>query len=87
VHYSQEEEIMSPENEVVSQGNQESKPDGAGKAIAIGAGVGVGLLVIIPIILVLCAIVVIAILLLMGPVVGNTFSNIVENLDITPTPY
>ena len=78
---------MSPENEVVSQGNQEGKSGGAGKAIAIGAGVGVGLLVILPLILLLCAIVVIAILLLMGPVVGNVFSNIVENLDITPTPY
>ena len=78
---------MSPENEVVSQGSQEGKSGGAGKAIAIGAGVGVGLLVILPLILLLCAIVVIAILLLLGPTVGNVFSNIVENLDITPTPY
>lgn len=42
------------------------------------------LLALIPI-LVLVAIVVIAILLLLGPVVGNVFSNIVENLG-TPTP-
>lgn len=78
--------MMSQENGVI-QDNQENKSDGAGKAIAIGAGVGVGLLVILFLILLLCAIVIIAILLLTGPVVGNVFSNIVENLEMTPTPF
>lgn len=49
-----------------------------------GSTILVVLLALIPI-LVLVAIVVIAILLLLGPVVGNVFSNIVENLG-TPTP-
>ncbi len=36
--------------------------------------------------LILVAIVTIAILLLLGPVVGNVFSNIVQNLEATPMP-
>ena len=50
-------------------------PSDAGSSAAL-----VILLVMIPLVLVLVAIVVIAILLLLGPVVGNVFSNIVENI-------
>jgi|GEM_PF-454296 len=56
-------------------------PSDSGQA---GGAVLAVLLALIPI-LILVAIVVIAILLLLGPVVGNVFSNIVENLG-TPPP-
>jgi uncharacterized RDD family membrane protein YckC len=48
-------------------------------------GIIIAILVSVIPILILVSIVVIAILLLLGPVVGNVFSNIVENLQ-TPTP-
>ena len=49
-----------------------------------GSPVLIVLLTLIPVFIIV-SIVVIAILLLLGPVVGNVFSNIVENLE-TPTP-
>ncbi len=76
-----QEEIMSQEN-MVNPSEAESTSDGAGKAIGITAAVIIGLIVVC----VLAACVVIAILLLLGPVVGNVFSNIVENLEMTPVP-
>ncbi len=51
-----------------------------------GAAAAVVVLVSIVPILLLVSIVVIAVLLLLGPVVGNVFSNIVINLEKTPTP-
>jgi uncharacterized RDD family membrane protein YckC len=55
-------------------------PSDSGSAATIAI-----ILVAIVLILVLVSIVVIAILLLLGPVVGNVFSNIIMNLE-TPTP-
>jgi uncharacterized RDD family membrane protein YckC len=55
-------------------------PSDSGSAAAV-----VVILVAIVLILVLVSIVVIAILLLLGPVVGNVFSNIIMNLE-TPAP-
>jgi hypothetical protein len=43
-------------------------------------------LVGLPLLCVCVSIVVIAILTLMGPSIGNVFSGIVEELDVTPTP-
>lgn len=74
---------MSQENEVASQENQQGL-SGAGKAIGIGAGVGIGIIALV-VVCILAACVIIAILLLLGPVVGNVFSNVVENLG-TPMP-
>ena len=56
---------------------QEERPTDKGTgAVKIAAGV-LALIIAIPVVLVLCACAVIAILLLLGPVVGNVFSNIV----------
>ena len=52
------------------------KGSGEGKI----AGVVLALIIGIPLVLVLCACVVIAILLLLGPVIGNVFSNIVTTI-------
>lgn len=66
----------------LSSANQESTSGGAGKAVGIGVWVLIALIVIC----ILAACVIIAVLMLLGPAVGNVFSNIVENLEVTPVP-
>ncbi|MBN1994460.1 MAG: pilus assembly protein [Anaerolineae bacterium] len=47
---------------------------------------GVWVLIALIVICILAACVIIAVLMLLGPAVGNVFSNIVENLEVTPVP-
>jgi hypothetical protein len=72
---------MSQEN-MVNPPEIESPSSGAGKGISVGVWIGIGLIVVC--VLAVCAIA--AIMCLLGPVVGNVFSNIVENLEMTPVP-
>jgi hypothetical protein len=73
--------VVPKETQFSSTENVTFVPSDSGGA----AAVVVILVSIIPV-LVLVSIVVIAILLLLGPVVGNVFSNIVVNLETTPSP-
>jgi hypothetical protein len=50
--------------------------------VGITLGVVIGLFLLC----ILTACVVIAILMLLGPTVGTVFSNIVENIEMTPAP-
>jgi hypothetical protein len=60
----------------------ENTSGGAGKSVRITLGIIIGLVLLC----ILVACVVIAILLLLGPTVGNIFFDVVENLEMTPTP-
>ena len=60
----------------IEQDRQQGSESGQGKM----TGLVLALIIGIPLVLVLCACVVIAILLLLGPVIGNVFSNIVTTI-------
>ena len=72
---------MTEENSV-SPTDTESTSGGAGKTVGITLGIIISLILLC----VFVACVVIAVLLLLGPTVGNVFSGVVENLEMTPTP-
>ena len=65
----------------MSQENIESTT-GTGKGMGIGLGIGIAIIVILVLVMCVC----VAIFCLLGPAVGNVFSNIVENLEMTPVP-
>ena len=69
--------------------SQDSMPDdsksGSNATLLTGLGLAGAGLVVLCLLLIITPICVVAILLLMGPVIGNVFSNVVENLE-TPAP-